>query len=422
MTRPTQVRLAVAAAVLVVAGVVMYLVIPTSSPPRQRTAVPVTPSGTPSLPALPAIPTGAVFHTPASVAADCSQDVTVALNSWIASVPNNSTLEFPPKACYEIEGTLFVDGRHGLLFNGNGAEFLAKTTGAGSTPPPGQHLDWPTDRAQWWIFGGSDITLENMVIHGAANIEAPYEGTTWGARTQRRQYIGQYGVRFSGTDGALLTGCTITDTFSDLVGVTANNPAFPLKDSRPARDITIEDNLLERSDRDGPSVYDGVDIRIAHNTIGDVWGPIIDLEPVATRWEVDDVTVLDNTAGTHAHYFMTAAGASLTNDNLLFEGNVDTQGNMTFLIGSKSRTPPIRENVQIIDNRADVANTSGVSLITVAGIDHLVVDGNESPARGTVLKLRDSSNVIVTSNSFPGASALLASTGSSAIVQNKNSV
>jgi hypothetical protein len=95
---------------------------------------------------------------------------------------------------------------------------------------------------------------------------------------------------------------------------------------------------------------------------------------------------------------------------------------MTFLIGSKSRTPPIRENVQIIDNRADVANTSGVSLITVAGIDHLVVDGNESPARGTVLKLRDSSNVIVTSNSFPGASALLASTGSSAIVQNKNSV
>jgi hypothetical protein len=62
-----------------------------------------------------------MFFTPASIPANCSRDVTAALNRWIASVPDDSTLEFPPKACYEIEGTLFVNNRHRLLFNGNGA-------------------------------------------------------------------------------------------------------------------------------------------------------------------------------------------------------------------------------------------------------------------------------------------------------------
>jgi hypothetical protein len=391
------------------AGIAGTALVGIVAPPSGAT----TPVVTPTVPALPPVPTGLVHHTPSWITANCTRDVTVALNNWIASVPNNSILEFPKNACYEIEGTLYVANRHDLLFDGNGAEFLAKTTGAKSTPPPGRtHADWPTARAQWWIFEGTNITLENMVIHGAANIEAPYEGTTWGARKVRRQYIGQYGVRFSGTDGALLTGCTITDTFSDLVGITANDPAYPAKDSQPARDISIENNVLERSDRDGPSVYDGVDILIANNTIGDVWGPIVDLEPVATRWEVDDVTVVDNTAGTHAHYFMTAAGASLTNDNLLFRGNIDTAGSMTFFIGSKSATPPIRQNVQIIDNRASQKSGLHAPLITVQGINGLVISGNEAPvAGGFGVYLYHSSDMSIKGNQFPGSRALTGSSG-----------
>jgi hypothetical protein len=401
--RIRKIRLVVVLVVLLVAGAASYLLFPGRSPRHPNLQMPSL--SAPTQATLPAVPNGGMFFTPASIPANCSRDVTAALNRWIASVPDDSTLEFPPKACYEIEGTLFVNNRHRLLFNGNGAEFLAKTIGVGTTPPPspGPQLGWPAARAQWWVMEGADITIENMVIHGAANLEAPYEGTTWGTRKQRRQYIGQYGVRFAGTTRGLLDDCTITDTFSDLVGVTANNPAN-VKDPQPARDITIVDNVLERSDRDGPSVYDGVDITIAHNTIGDVWGPIVDLEPVATRWEVDDVTVLDNTAGTHAHYFMTASGASTINDNLLFKGNVDIGGNMMMLIGSRQPHPPIRENVQIIDNRADRKSSLKMPLITIRGIFGVIVSGNQAPvAHGAGVLLDYSSHLSISRNRFPGA-------------------
>jgi hypothetical protein len=125
---------------------------------------------------------------------------------------------------------------------------------------------------------------------------------------------------------------------------------------------------------------------------------------VATRWEVDDVTVLDNTAGTHAHYFMTASGASTINDNLLFKGNVDIGGNMMMLIGSRQPHPPIRENVQIIDNRANKKSSLKMPLITIRGIFGVVVSGNQAPvAQGAAVRLYYTSHLILRANHFPGS-------------------
>ena len=46
-----------------------------------------------------------------SVPSGCSTDATSEILSWIASVPNNSTLVFGAGACYRIEGTLELHGR-----------------------------------------------------------------------------------------------------------------------------------------------------------------------------------------------------------------------------------------------------------------------------------------------------------------------
>ena len=54
------------------------------------------------------------YQAPSSIAHDCSVDVTQPLLSWIASVPDNSTLSFASAGCYRIEGTLEIRGRDEL--------------------------------------------------------------------------------------------------------------------------------------------------------------------------------------------------------------------------------------------------------------------------------------------------------------------
>src|SRR5204863_1802279 len=54
---------------------------------------------------------GKVYKVPASIPADCSVDVTQAINDWMASVPNGtaarpSVLAFKPNGCYRVAGSV----------------------------------------------------------------------------------------------------------------------------------------------------------------------------------------------------------------------------------------------------------------------------------------------------------------------------
>src|SRR5436309_5344978 len=102
-----------------------------------------------------ATPSGAATYTaPTEIAADCSVDVSAALTSWVATVPDNSVISFPTNGCYRIDGTVELDGRNGLDFEGNGSTFTATTVGDGN-------------RAHWRFVGGSQITVRNMTVVGS---------------------------------------------------------------------------------------------------------------------------------------------------------------------------------------------------------------------------------------------------------------
>src|SRR5205823_12558932 len=77
-------------------------------------------------------PTGPTLTAPSSIAANCSTDVSAALQSWIDSVPDNATIAFPQNGCYRIESTLRLKDRHDLLLDGHGATLRATTPGAGA--------------------------------------------------------------------------------------------------------------------------------------------------------------------------------------------------------------------------------------------------------------------------------------------------
>src|SRR6202011_1604941 len=75
-----------------------------------------------------ALPTGPVVEIPDSVRGDCSVDVSAALNQWLASVPDNSTVRLGTRRCYLISAPVIVAGRSRLALDGNGATLQ-------STPP-----------------------------------------------------------------------------------------------------------------------------------------------------------------------------------------------------------------------------------------------------------------------------------------------
>jgi hypothetical protein len=83
-------------------------------------------------------------------------------------VPNDSTSDVPPKACYEIDGTLFMNGRQRLLFNGNGAEFVAKTTGVSTNTVQLGRADrrpgWPSGLRPVGMPGAFDVPLGHLAL------------------------------------------------------------------------------------------------------------------------------------------------------------------------------------------------------------------------------------------------------------------
>jgi hypothetical protein len=228
----------------------------------------------------------ATYTVPASIAADCSVDVTTPLNDWIKSVPNNSVLNFGTNACYRIEGTLIMEDRHNLTFSGNNAEFKATTIGTGDTK----------NRTQWRFLGGSNLTVNNMTVRGVNT--ADYK-TAWdvGGHT----YEHQHGFFFGSTQGATLDNVKVYNVWGDSVLL-----AYDLRygvTSPPNRNIVVKNSHFEGTGRHGFGVTHVEGLLAQNNYIGNIGYHVFDAEPDIPEENgqvsdtVRDIRILDNTIG-----------------------------------------------------------------------------------------------------------------------------
>ncbi|MFA4842067.1 MAG: hypothetical protein WC580_10215, partial [Agrococcus sp.] len=124
--------------------------------------VPTT--GSPALDTIAADPSGLpIVEVPDSIAADCSSDVTGPLNAWLASVPDGSEIVFGREACYLVDGRLELIDRSNLVIEGNGSTFRAE-----------EEAPAYTNRSQWYLEYGNDLSLRNMTLIGV-NPRAEYD-------------------------------------------------------------------------------------------------------------------------------------------------------------------------------------------------------------------------------------------------------
>jgi len=330
-----------------------------------------------ALTALPSPALAATYQIPNSIPEDCSVDSTAALLSWIASVPNNSTLSLGAGGCYRIEGTLELRGRTGLDLEGNGATLRS--------------VDPPSDqRALWRIWDSSGIVMHNMTLQGSYT-----DGGTYDASIEHA-----HGIDLRGTN-ASISRVTMRDFGGDCVYFGLGGTAALARSSG-----SVEQSSCTGTGRNAISVTAGNGILVKGVTATAIGYDVFDVEPnIGAGWGARSVTFEDNTIGTYAKSaYSLVENAPISRQ--AFVNNRVTGRGLKITVGQSpiARTSYPVSGVTISGNAA--TDPEAPAAMNLSLINGLTVSGNHVPVSGGALISVDSACAVsVSGNTFSGGAA-----------------
>jgi hypothetical protein len=293
-----------------------------------------------------------VFWVPKSINATGRVNVTDRLQQFIDRVPDGHVIRFRRNGRYRAEGTLFVNHRAHLVFDGNGATVFATIGGA-------------PDRAQFWLKDSSAIVFRDLNVRGAN----PKGGTAEGAYNVEQET--QHGFRLEGVDGVEIANVHVSDVYGDFVYIGRDN------DRVPSQNVWIHDSDFRRNGRQGIAVTAATNVIIERNTFFKTRRSTIDLEPNSRSWHVSNVFILNNNVGKGRLLFVASHGQGPV-DNIVISGN-QLHGHALTI----DAVPPggkRRSNWVVTDNVSDA--TVHNRPMRFSGIDGLVVSGNKQVVTG----------------------------------------
>jgi hypothetical protein len=330
----------------------------------------------------PATAGAAVLTVPAGVAADCSVNVTPALQAWIDAAPDGSTLQFAPGACYRTDGTLLVKARVGLTLDGRGATFKQVTNGSELVNP-----SLVRSRSVWALQQNRDITMRDIVVIGAN----PYAGR--GNLAYQPKYEAQHAYLVQNNVNTLLDRVQAYDTFGDFVYVGPGTNG-----------LLVRNSTFSRNGRQGWTI-NGSNITFDHNTISETRRATIDIEPSLPTWATNNVTISNNVIGKGRLLFLANVGAA----KAPIDG-VDIINNR--LVGKALQihvdgAPGMRRNYRIIGNTSDAGVSGYGSSISLRKVTNVEVRDNfqnvQASHRLHGVGLFRTSHVVITGNRWPHA-------------------
>lgn len=248
---------------------------PTASP-----SAPPTPSPTPTPTVTPSASPGTTVNVPATIDSTGASDVTQALLSFIASVPNGKTISFPPAGIYRIDTALKIGGRSNLTFAGNGATLRANGTGFNENYSLFYFQTFPGTNT------GIRVTGFNLV--GSS--------TTPGVFVSGKE--GQHGVLADGGNGFEIDHNTFSALWGDAVEVNSG-----------ASNVHAHDNTVTNTGRNGLSVITGNHVEFDHNSLIRTGYMPYDVEPNTATQPSSFVDIHDNTSAYYSNAFFAIDGS-----------------------------------------------------------------------------------------------------------------
>jgi hypothetical protein len=317
------------------------------------------------------------YQIPSSIPGDCSADVTQPILSWIASVPNNSTLSFSTGACYRIEGTLEIRNRSGIDFEGNGATFRS--------------FNAPADqRAIWRVIDSSGFVFNNMRIIGSyAN------GGTFNSSLQHAPAIDLRGT------SADIGNATMSDLAGDCVYLGLGYTSALNRSSG-----SVHDSSCLRTSRSAVSLTAANDVTVTRVTTDRIGLSVFNVEPnIGPGWGAQRATFDHNTIGSYYLYAFAIIESAPVTDQAFTNNTVSGRGLRIGVVdpGSQGIRP---QNVTITGNTSNSAEPPAA--IEVHNVDTLTVTGNTIPlTNGTMTSVDNTCYVSVSANSYPGGTSQL---------------
>jgi Right handed beta helix region len=322
---------------------------------------------------------------PASVASDCSGDVTPALSKWISSVPDNSTLMLAKGACYQVDGSLAITNRRNLMLEGNGATLEATTKGTRT-------------RIHFGIDNSENIIVRNLIVKGAN----PRAGATRAAYDEELE--AQHGFNLGGVRRVLLDGVQASDVYGDFVYISSSGRG-PRR-GQPSEHVAVVRSSFTRSGRQGIAITNARDVTVLGNDISDVARSMFDLEPNTERNSVRAVRIEQNTTGPAVNFWIASKGAGNQIGDIVVRDNTmrSPTGGLVFVFGgpggargpftfdrNRLRTSGAvtdegavggfffahTDSIEIRDNRIDLPPGRDMPAVELRSCSHVVVDGNQ---------------------------------------------
>jgi hypothetical protein len=319
---------------------------------------------------------------PATIASDCSADVTAALLTWIVSIPDNSILSFGPAKCYRIDGTIELRNRIGLTFQGNSATFRSLTPMVTGNVADDQ-------RAMFRVIASSAISFKNMAIVGSY--------TRGGTLDRSLQHA--HAIDLRGTN-AVVANVTMSNVAGDCVyfGLGYDNVT---KSSGSAHDSTCTS-----IGRNGISVTAGQGITVRHMTLDKVGYIAFDVEPnVGQGWGASNVSFDSNVIKAYySHAFSIVENAPIS--DITFANNRVVGKGLRAAIGNPFNRNFRPRNITFTSNSSDTRQSAAA--FNVENVDVLTITGNVVPLiSGTMASVDRSCKINVSNNTFTGGTRQL---------------
>lgn len=339
--------------------------------------------------ALPPAP-GPVVTPPASIASNCSADVSSALQAWLQSLPDHTTAAFPIGSCYLIDKGVVLDNPQRLTLRGG--TFREQTPGG-------------KGRRAFRVVGGSDVTFEDMTIEGP-NAAHVYDAA--------RAFQGA--IELDGTETALVDDVTVHDVFGD--GITID----PLRGGadhnsghivRPSTNVTVEGSTIDGAGRQGIALVSVKGALITGDTFSHVALDTFDLEADQANEGAQNVWIRGTTSSSSAGLWFANAGESKnTTGNIYVSANTmqSPQAGEVALV----QAPPgsRRGPIVLAGNHLQAGASAYVAAFQIAGGAGVTIESNDVVFQNsTVPALRHEAIAHVTSsplvqfldNTFVGA-------------------
>lgn len=365
-------KLAVASGLKVVALVAMAAsVAPTATGPY------VTVS---ELAAFRPLPDGPRVAVPASIDSSGTTDASASIRRFLARVPDRSTLVFKAGGTYRIDQAIRVDGRHRLVFDGDGA--ILRVAGC--------EID---DSAFVVDHVASDITIRDFVIVGDNAGGGTSDAYQPGCESAAGVAV------YSGRD-VEVADVTIARTRGECLYVDAGGPSHIWSDQ-----VWFHDSTCKLNGRMGVAIAAASNVMIERVHFNKIGMSVLDIEPYSTEGGGTHVTFRDNTvaayglAPAYTSWFVAAHGepGSRVSD-LTVTGNRVLSGAPagpnTITLAGLATTIRVerRERIVFSNNSTNVAGVGPV--LYFSHIDGLTVSSNVQPVtRGAVARFVDCSAV-----------------------------